>query len=131
MIPPIFSSPELTSELMVYPCSGVCSSLTCVCPQCSNTSETAWPIKAKFCVEPPCLGGTKGSLRYQGHMTKMVTTPICDAFLEFGASGGTMSCSSWVSDKKVSFKYTSRAGVCPGFQTLISPQPVGRSQSNK
>ena len=48
------------------------------CPQCSNTfySETAEPIKAKFYVEPPWVGGMKVCSRHLGHMTKMATTPI-------------------------------------------------------
>ena len=47
-------------------------------PQCSNIffSETAWPIKAKFYVEPPWVGGTKVCSRHLGHMTKMAVTPI-------------------------------------------------------
>ena len=39
-------------------------------------SETAWPIKAKFYVEPPWVGGTKVCSRHLGHMTKMAATPI-------------------------------------------------------
>ena len=60
-------------ELIVYPWSGVRRR-----PQCSNIffSETAWPIKAKFYVEPPWVGGTKFCLRHLGHMTKMAATPI-------------------------------------------------------
>ena len=47
-------------------------------PQCSNIfcSETAWPIKAKFYVEPPWVGGRIFFLRHLGHMTKMAATPI-------------------------------------------------------
>ena len=47
-------------------------------PQCSNIffSETAWPIKAKFYVEPPWVGGTKFCSQHLGHMTKMAATPI-------------------------------------------------------
>ena len=46
--------------------------------QCSKTffSKTAWPIKAKFYVEPPWVGGTKVWSRHLGHMTKMAATPI-------------------------------------------------------
>ena len=40
------------------------------------SSETAWPIKAKFYVEPPCEGGTKVCINGPGHMTKMATMPI-------------------------------------------------------
>ena len=40
------------------------------------SSETAWPIKAKFYVESPWDGGTKGCINGPGHMTKMATTPI-------------------------------------------------------
>ena len=40
------------------------------------SSETAWPIKAKFHVEPPWEGGTKGYINGPGHMTKMAAMPI-------------------------------------------------------
>ena len=47
-------------------------------PQLSNvfSSETAWPIKAKFYVEPPWEGGTKVYINGPGHMTKMAAMPI-------------------------------------------------------
>ena len=35
------------------------------------SSETAWPIKAKFYDGPPCEGGTKVCINGPGHMTKM------------------------------------------------------------
>ena len=62
---------RLIGELIVYPWYVVRS-------QCSNIffSETAWPIKAKFYVEPPWVGGTKVCSRHLGHMTKMAATPI-------------------------------------------------------
>ena len=46
--------------------------------QCSKIffSETALPIKAKFYVEPPWVGGTIFCSRHLGHMTKMAATPI-------------------------------------------------------
>ena len=40
------------------------------------SSETAWPIKAKFYVEPPWEGGTKVYINGPDHMTKMATMPI-------------------------------------------------------
>ena len=40
------------------------------------SSETAWPIKAKFYVEPPWEGGTKVCINGPGHMTKMAVMPI-------------------------------------------------------
>ena len=40
------------------------------------SSETAWPIKVKFYVEPPWEGGTKVFINGPGHMTKMAATPI-------------------------------------------------------
>ena len=40
------------------------------------SSETAWPIKAKFYVEPPWEGGTKVFINGPGHMTKMAAMPI-------------------------------------------------------
>ena len=85
----IISSPEplgSQGELIVYPSrrrpsvrrrrpssvGGVLRS------QCSKIffSETAGPIKAKFYVEPPLLGGTIFCSRHLGHMTKMAATPI-------------------------------------------------------
>ena len=38
--------------------------------------ETAWPIKARFYVEPPWEGGTKVCINGPGHMTKMAALPI-------------------------------------------------------
>ena len=40
------------------------------------SSETAWPIKAKFYVEPSWEGGTKVCINGPGHMTKMAAMPI-------------------------------------------------------
>ena len=71
-----FSSPEpwLIGELIVYPCSGFSRCR----PPFSNvfSSETAWPIEAKFYVEPPWEGGTKVYINGPGYMTKMATMPI-------------------------------------------------------
>ena len=70
-------SRRLIGELIVYPCSGV------RCRRCSRppfsyvfSSETAWPIKAKFYVEPPWKGGTKVYINGPGHMTKMAAMAI-------------------------------------------------------
>ena len=68
-------------ELIVYPWSGVRrrpSASVIVRPHFSNifSSETAWPTKAKFYVEPPWGGGTKVYINDPGHMTKMATMPI-------------------------------------------------------
>ena len=78
---PIISSPEplgSQGELMVYPWSGVRRPSVRRRPQCSNIFflETAWPIKAKFYVEPPWEGGTKVYINGPGHMTKMAAMPI-------------------------------------------------------
>ena len=40
------------------------------------SSETAWPIKAKFYVEPLWEGRTKVCIKGPGHMTKMAAMPI-------------------------------------------------------
>ena len=77
----IFSSPEPSGsqgELIVYPCSGVRPSSVCRLSTISNifSSETTWPIKAKFYVEPPWEGGTKVCINGPGHMTKMAAMPI-------------------------------------------------------
>ena len=52
---------RLIGELIVYLWSGVRRTSSVVVrrrPQCSNIffSETAWPIEAKFYVEPPWVG---------------------------------------------------------------------------
>ena len=51
---------------------------TCIYPLFSKfiSSITAWPIKAKFYVEPPWEGGKKVNINGLGHMTKMAATPI-------------------------------------------------------
>ena len=85
----IFSSPELKAhwligDLKVYQWSGARRpSVVVRRPQCSDIffsdiffSETSWPIKDKFYVEPPWVGGTIFCLRHLGHMTKMAATPI-------------------------------------------------------
>ena len=67
-------SRRLKGELIVYPCSGVRRRGR---PPFSNVfSETAWPTKAKFYVEPPWEGGTKVCINGPGHMTKMAAMPI-------------------------------------------------------
>ena len=45
-------------------------------PQCSNTSETTVPIKAKLYVEHPLEGGTKVYIHGPAHMTKIATRAI-------------------------------------------------------
>ena len=69
-------SQRLIGELIVYQCSSV-RRRRC-CPPFSNvfSSKTAWPIKAKFYVEPPWEGGTKVYINGPGHMTKMAAMPI-------------------------------------------------------
>ena len=74
----LISSPELLGsqgELIVYPSSG---RLSVVRPPFSKifSSETAWPIKAKFYVEPPWKGGSKIYINGPGHTTKMAAMPI-------------------------------------------------------
>ena len=71
-------SRRLTGELIGFPWSGVRPSSVVRPSTISNvfSSETAWPIKAKFSVEPPWVGGTKVCSWHLGHMTKMAATPI-------------------------------------------------------
>ena len=72
-------SQRLTGELIGYPWIQRPSSSSVVHPfTFSNifSSETAWPIEAKFYVEPPWEGGTKVFINGPGHMTKMAATPI-------------------------------------------------------
>ena len=71
-------SQRLIGELILYLSSSV--RLSSVHPSVvvlivKHRSETAWPIKATFCVEPPWVGGTKLCLRHLGHMIKMAATP--------------------------------------------------------
>ena len=40
------------------------------------SSETAWPFKVEFHMEPPWDGGTKVCSNSPSHMTKMAATPI-------------------------------------------------------
>ena len=67
-------SQRLIGELIGYPWSGVRRHPSTILNVFS--SETAWPIKAKFYVEPPWDGGTKVYINDQGHMTKMAAMPI-------------------------------------------------------
>ena len=75
-------SRRLTGELIGYPWirrPSIVVRPSVVCPFIfSNvfSSETAWPIKAKFYVEHPWEGGTKVYINSPGHMTKMVAMPI-------------------------------------------------------
>ena len=73
-------SRRLTGELITYPWIRRPSASVVRRPSStfSNifSSETAWPIKAKFYVEPPWEGGTKVYINGLGHMTKMAATPI-------------------------------------------------------
>ena len=70
-------SRRLTGELIGYPWIGR-PSVRRPYSTFSNifSSETAWPIKAKFYVEPPWEGGTKVYINGPGHMTKMAAMPI-------------------------------------------------------
>ena len=83
-------SRRLIGELIIYQCSGVRRRRRrCRCrPPFSNVfcSETTWPIKAKFYVEPPWEGGTKVCINGPGHMTKMAAKPIYGKNLEQSSS---------------------------------------------
>ena len=75
----IISSPEplgSQGELIVY--QWIRRPSVRRCPPFSKIffSETAWPIKAKFYMEPPWKGGAKVSINGPGHMTKMAAPPI-------------------------------------------------------
>ena len=77
-------SRRLTGELIGYPWIRRPSSVVVRPFTFSNifSSETAWPIKAKFYVEPPWEGGTKLCINGPGHMTKMAATPIYGKYLK-------------------------------------------------
>ena len=69
----IISSPEprLIGELIGYSWSGVRPASSSFTMLKDLLLRTALPIKAKFYVEPPCVGGTIFCSRHQGHMTKI------------------------------------------------------------
>ena len=75
LIQHFISSPEPKAHWWAYrigkPPSSVCR------PYSLNIfSETAWPIKVTFHMEPPWDGGMKVCSNGPGHMTKMATMPI-------------------------------------------------------
>ena len=85
----IISSPEplgSQSELIVYPSSRRLPSVGVVRRRQHHPSSftmlkdllfrTALPIKARFYVEPPWVGGTIFCSRHLGHITKMAATLI-------------------------------------------------------
>ena len=76
----LFSSPEPSGsqgELIVYPCSVVRPSSVRRPPFSKIfSSETAWPIKAKFYMKHLWEGGTNVYINNPGHMTKMAAMPI-------------------------------------------------------
>ena len=88
-------SRRLTDELIGYP--WIRRSSSSVRPSSirpftfSNifSSETAWPIKAKFYVEPPWEGGTKVCINGPGHMIMMAATPIYGKNLKKSSSPET------------------------------------------
>ena len=51
--------------------------------------ETAWPIEAKFYMEPAWDGGMKVWSNGQGHMTKMAAMPLCGKNLKKNIFSGT------------------------------------------
>ena len=66
-------SQSLIGELIGYTWSGVVRPSSV---HIFKRRKTAWPIKAKFYVEPPWQGGTKVYINGPGRMTKMATMPI-------------------------------------------------------
>ena len=68
-------SQRLVDELIGYPWSVVRRRRPSTISNVFS-SETAWPIKAKFYMKPPLGGGTKAYINGPGHMTKMAAMPI-------------------------------------------------------
>ena len=52
-----------------------------------DSSETAWPIKAKFYMKPPWEGGTEVYINGPGHMTKMAAMPLYGKNLKKSSPG--------------------------------------------
>ena len=72
-----FSSPEPKAHWWAYKFGRPPSSVIRRRPHSLNIfSETAWPIKVKFDMEPPRDGETKVCSNNPGHMTKMAAMPI-------------------------------------------------------
>ena len=67
---------SLQGELIVYPSSQRPSVVRPSPFLKIFSSETAWRIKTKFYVEPPCEGKSKVCINGPGHVTKMAATPI-------------------------------------------------------
>ena len=95
----IISSPEPSGsqgELIVYPCSVVRPSVVrpSVRPSVVRrppfskifSSETAWPIKAKFYMKHLWEGGTNVYINNPGHVTKMAAMPIYGKNLQKSSS---------------------------------------------
>ena len=74
----IFSSPEPKAhQVSLYYSHDPASLLRPFVRCCRQQFETSFsPVKAKFYVEPPWMGGTNVCSQHLGHMTKMATTPI-------------------------------------------------------
>ena len=82
-------SQRLIGELIGYSWSGVRRRQSSVHPSTiSNvfSSETAWPIKAKFYVDSPWEGGTNVHINGPGHKTKMAAMPIYGKNLKISSS---------------------------------------------
>ena len=97
----------LIGELIVYPCSRVRRRRCRRRPPFSNvfSSETAWPIKAKFNLEPPWDGGTKVSIMpeitinftiYNILKRKSFATVLYPFFLQYGPCEGILMIISYV-----------------------------------
>ena len=90
-------SQRLIGELIGYPWSGVRPSSSSVVRRKqfqTSSPKTAWPIKVKFYVEPPWVGGTIFCSRHLGHMTKMAAMPIYGknrSKIFFSRTGGPIS----------------------------------------
>ena len=90
-------SQRLIGELIVYPWSCVHRCLSIVCLSFTllkHLLKTTWPIKAKFYVEPPWVGGTKFCSQHVGHMTKMAAMSIygkTPSKIFFSRTGGPIS----------------------------------------
>ena len=80
----LFSSPEPKAHSLAYSIPMVRRPPFVLCPSICRPStfsnilfsKTALPIKAKFYVEPSCVGGMKVCLWHLGYMTNMAGTRI-------------------------------------------------------
>ena len=96
----------------------------CIWPLFSNIffSETAWPINAKFHLEPPWEGGKKVYIIGPGHMTKMAAMPIYDKNLQKSSPTELIVLWSW----NLAWSITVQVKKNPHIFCFMEKQPYAK-----